>query len=495
MATRNLSRREAIRLAMLGVAGTAIAACAPAPTPAPPPTKAPAPAAPAPTQAPAAAPKPAAAPTATPAPAPATPTPAPAKPTAAAKPATAPKIKIEYLGYVDDLHKEAWSVFEKANPNIELEKSVVVGGWLDILAKISSRLAAGNPPDLISVPTYGQYITWGRKGLLLQLDDYVKADKEFGTEAIPKKVLDGYRVDTKLYGIPKDYVAWGLFYNVDLFQKAGIKPPDDTWTWKDVVEKGAILKKEAGEKTVFSYLTPMGQGNAEGWLWQNGGPGFFDREKPNVDWQTPTINHPKNVEALQWLADTVLKYKLAPGPEALKTEASTPRMLTGRLSMWPGTTINTVELLKNEDKLNWMVTHLPLAYQGGPRATMTWTSGAAIVAKTKYKDECFAFLKSMSIGEGVVVLGRSGFSIPAGVKQVGAFLSDKMKRHGGQVFLDASQKYDIVQNDRLGPHHVQLLNTAITPNMEAIFLGRKAVADAVKEMQAGMEEIVRKPED
>jgi multiple sugar transport system substrate-binding protein len=393
---------------------------------------------------------------------------------------------VEIMGFaLDDVHQEAIDLFNEAHPEIEMTWTPVPGGWPEMLAKMNTRIAAGDPPDMTAVATYGPPINWSNAGLLADLNNFIEGDSDFDSIPVPQKLLDLYTQEGKLFGMPKDYVSHAVIYNKGIFDAAGIEPPEDSWTWAELVEKAKALTSGEGTDKVFGWMTPTGPWVYEQYLWANDGPGFFDRRA--WDFTTPTANDPKNIEALQWMVDTILVDEISPSPEQLAVQDSSTRQLSGKLAMWSSHTIDTVQLLQNSDKIDWHVIPMPRAYEGGPLTSMLWTSGFGIVSSSEHPEESWSFLKHMSIGDGAKVLGRTGFSIPAGAPD--AFLTPEMVERGGQVFLDVTNG-DVVANDSLGVNHNEILTQLIIPNSEAAFLGQLSAADALQEIQLGMEEIL-----
>lgn len=74
----------------------------------------------------------------------------------------------------------------------------------------------------------------------------MKNSKELGK--LPKEVSDIYSYNGKNYAVPKDIDLVGLWYNETLFDKAGVKYPDGTWTWDDLLNAAKKLTN-AGEGT------------------------------------------------------------------------------------------------------------------------------------------------------------------------------------------------------------------------------------------------------
>jgi multiple sugar transport system substrate-binding protein len=411
------------------------------------------------------------------------------------EPAEAPEpemIEIEYVGYEpDDVHTQAFDKFKDVRPDVNMLISPTMGSWPEMLAKINARIAAGDPPDIAIMATYGPCRIWMRKDIVYDLQPFLDADSDYDDDPVAPALLDLYRVDGKLFALPKDYVTHAVIYNKGVLDDAGVDYPVDGWTWADCLDKAQALTSGEGTDKVFGWKSQTGPWAIEHWWWANDGPGLFDRWAQDLT--TPTANDPKNVEAQEWLVDTILTHEVSPSPEQLATEDASSRQLSGRIAMWMSHTIDTVTLLDNLDKIDWAVVRNPVAYEGGPDTTMMWTSGFGIVKGTEHEDVCFEFLKHMSIGEGAVTLGTTGFSIPAGRPE--GFLTDEMVARGGEVFVDACFNSDLAANDGLGVNHNELLGTAVMPSIEASFLGQMTAEEALNEVQDLMVQILDEAEE
>jgi multiple sugar transport system substrate-binding protein len=411
------------------------------------------------------------------------------EPAAVVKEPAAPSadvIPLELITYdMDEVHQKAFQLFVDAHPELKMTMSPVPGSWPDLLAKVNTRIAAGNPPDLTAVATYGPPITWGRSGLLLDLNQISATDPDFTNDPVPLSLRKLFTVDGKNFGMPKDYVTHAVIYNKGLFEQAGIDLPKPDWTWEDMLIMAKALTKGEGVDKIYGWMTSTGPWVAEQYFWGNDGPGFFDRKQ--WDFSTPTAAHAKNVEALQKLVDSILVDGISPSPEALQAQGAGDRQLSGKLAMWMSHTIDTVNLLKNSDKIDWGVVPNPRMYKGGPSFSMVWTSGFGIIKTTKSVEKSWEFLKHYSIGEGAKVLGTTGFSVPSGVPE--AFLTEAMVARGGQHFIDAAVA-DVAANDSLGEFHNDILSPTIIPNFEGAFLGQIPPEKCLKDIQEAMEDVL-----
>lgn len=130
---------------------------------------------------------------------------------------------------------------------------------------------------------------------------------DFDPNVWEKVLHDGHH-----YAIPLDIHLLGMYYNRTLLKKAGIvdsagnpAPPVDRPQFMDALRR---LKGITGPDSwgfVYTWLRT----NIYTVIRQNGGDLF------TPDHSATTINSPRNIEAVQFCADLVLKEKLVPSPQ------------------------------------------------------------------------------------------------------------------------------------------------------------------------------------
>lgn len=133
--------------------------------------------------------------------------------------------------------------FEAANPDIKVE-------WVDLASqdyniKASTMLSGGDTTDLYCVKELSDMQNWAKEGLILPLTDMIAADgydlsKYAGMDACYVALHDGAQ-----YALPFRADYWVMFYNKDLFDKAGVAYPTNDWTW----DQYAAIATEVAEKT------------------------------------------------------------------------------------------------------------------------------------------------------------------------------------------------------------------------------------------------------
>ncbi|HEX2184735.1 MAG TPA: extracellular solute-binding protein, partial [Chloroflexota bacterium] len=105
--------------------------------------------------------------------------------------------------------------------------------------KLVTQIAAGDPGDVIWMSTgVGTYFEMAALGHLMNIEPLVAADKYDLKQHIPVAIETARIVDNKLFGLPSlmhpSHI--GLFYNVNLFETAGIRPPTLETTYDELAD-------------------------------------------------------------------------------------------------------------------------------------------------------------------------------------------------------------------------------------------------------------------
>ncbi len=201
-------------------------------------------------------------------------------------------VTIRVWGYgLDDARAKARiAVFQKANPNIQIQ---AVGGSLNT-QQLLTAVASGDPPEVINVDR-AQVGSWAGRNALQPIDDLIARDK-FDTTQFYPFTMNQVQYEGKVYGIPQ-FVNVDLFFmNVNDLQAAGIDPASvDTGNWEQLQQMAVKLYKHDGTKTTQTgFDTKVQDGRLWEWAWANG----VDLISP--DGKTAHFNDPKVVEALTW---------------------------------------------------------------------------------------------------------------------------------------------------------------------------------------------------
>ncbi|GLW49722.1 solute-binding protein [Streptomyces sp. NBRC 14336] len=223
--------------------------------------------------------------------------------TGGSDPVTLRLVAADYGDSAANSSKKYWQslaeAYEKDHPDVRVEVSVY--SWTDVDRKVKEMVDADKAPDLAQIGAYA---------------DFAKADKLYTasellsitTQAnfLPQLASAG-AVKGEQYGMPFASSTRLLFYNKDLFAKAGLQPPR---TWAELKAAAAALKAD-GVK--FPYALPLGPEEAQAetmqWLLSGGG-GYTDTNAGIY-----SIDDPENVKTFDWLKSELVGEDLV-GPVA-----------------------------------------------------------------------------------------------------------------------------------------------------------------------------------
>lgn len=137
--------------------------------------------------------------------------------------------------------------FNAAHPDIKVEAQFT-GKYGEIIAKTIAAVKAKNPPHIAQVHEVGLQ-TMLDSGVIVPVHEIFKpGEVDFGDVVWP--IRDYYSVNGKLYSMPFNSSTAILYYNKDLYRKAGLDPSKPPTTYKDL--------EKIGKKLVGSGVVPRG---------------------------------------------------------------------------------------------------------------------------------------------------------------------------------------------------------------------------------------------
>ena len=141
-------------------------------------------------------------------------------------------------------YKAAIKDFEAKNPKITVDMQIVP--WADQQQKITTALASGSLPD-VSMLGNDVVAQYAASGALAPLDSYVDQWSKDEGRDVKKDMYSGdlsyYTYKGKLYGSGVADETRMIYYNKDLFQKAGLDPNTPPTTWDEMETDAKALKK------------------------------------------------------------------------------------------------------------------------------------------------------------------------------------------------------------------------------------------------------------
>lgn len=203
--------------------------------------------------------------------------------TALAEPVTITYATFSASGAQEETLKKMVEVFEGKNPDIKIDVQLI--GYNDYFTALATKVAGGNAPDVFEM-NMENYLSYMLRGTTADLSDLGIAKENYS-----QGTLDAVSNDGKLYAVPMSFSTCMMFYNKDLFDKAGIAYPTDDWTWADA-QTAAEAIVAAGGEDIWGYSQPITYNEFYKSIVGNGGSLL------NADFTQFTVNSPENVAVL-----------------------------------------------------------------------------------------------------------------------------------------------------------------------------------------------------
>ncbi|MBF9235259.1 ABC transporter substrate-binding protein [Microvirga alba] len=372
-----------------------------------------------------------------------------------------------------DATRDLLREFMEANPNITVKGVPVPSN--EILSRVQADIVAGQQPDVAQLVFRDLiYIAndLGANALEVMVPPFELA-KQF--EGMIPQGIDLGKVDNKTYGLAYTFSTPILYYNADLFRKAGLDPDKPPRTWSEVKAYGEAINKATGKHGFF----PGAYGPVDGtFVYQaiamsNGG---------NVrDGNKLTFADAEGLEAVQMLRSMVDS-----GAHArIDVGSHQDTMASGNLGMFLYTSAVQSSLLKSaKGKFDLRVAAMP---GFGEKPTRPTNSGSALFVFSKdpaKRRAAYELLKFLTSKQAYTVITTKIGYLPLRLDIV-----DDPKYLAGWVAENPMIRPNLEQLSRLtpnvafpGPNYRQVEKMMMDGVREAVF-GKGDAAAVLKAAQ------------
>ncbi len=196
--------------------------------------------------------------------------------------------------------------FHKLYPNITVVLTDVSGAN----DKITSAIAAGNPPDILHFGLSTAVPEFAHRGALVDLTSRLQKDMPNWEKLEYPYARAVASYNGKIYSIAGANYNVGLLWNQDLFKAAGLNPAKGPQTLEELTawaDKLTIIDKSGNIQQLGFIPDYPGAANGQfvnlilyGWAF---GGSWYDEKTKKI-----TANDPKNIEALKWELAFYTKY-------------------------------------------------------------------------------------------------------------------------------------------------------------------------------------------
>ncbi|MCE7988337.1 MAG: extracellular solute-binding protein [Caldilinea sp. CFX5] len=363
-------------------------------------------------------------------------------------PSTAP-VTIDFitpgaLGTEREMYTQFITEFQGANPNVTV--NVSFEAWGDYMTKLPTMFAGGVVPDMIH-----QHMSivqdYAHRGVLSDLTPYMERDGINAEDYIPA-LFESFSNKGKTYGIPKDNAAWGVYYNTELFDAAGLEYPGANWTLSDFQSMAKELTKDSKGNPAssssfnpddavqwgFTWLDSPGPNNSEtarGFVKAAGGDWYDEGYTTTLITEAAALDHFKMFHQMRCGDKS--------SPSAAQAEGKGDLFRAGLTAM--AVSFHVMDFFAREEKVpfNYDVTFFP----GGPggRYSVVGCSGWAVPTQASDPETGWLLVKyltSLEVQRSIGERKRWGVSLASAVDTI--IPEDTPAKNFALVHTDPFQK-------------------------------------------------------
>lgn len=340
----------------------------------------------------------------------------------------------EQIGPQDEVAR----AFEARHPGVKVDIQHV--DWAVHNAKFAAALAGGKPYDMALPIGLRGFHEFSLDNVWMPIDELLQRDKvdlsEYSQDLINLTKWQG-----KSYGIPFDYYTDALFYNVDLFDQAGLAPPPsrwDTpeWTWQALLEKARKLTRDIDGDGRIDQWGLETVGNMEAFEMS------FGARQLSPDNRKVLLTTPEMLAAYRFWQrlfwEEHVTWNITDDVSAITQ--SWPFFMSGKIGMSVLTSYNLKDMQLVGDRFRWNVAAKPR----GPAGVkpLIYVDSFAIVAASPNRDLAWEFAKFILQPEISTKLSLAYGGIPATRSGVTTFLAmagRELPKVDLKVFLEATR--------------------------------------------------------
>lgn len=234
------------------------------------------------------------------------------------------KTSITHLSDNNPLRKEQFDLFNRLYRRLDMQLDPTAGGVEQVIV----QSLGGDGPDLFDCFSPFDLSAYVRSNVAWDVTEELKRRGiDIRRDTFPG-VLATAIYDGRVYGVPTNIAADGIWVHRDLLREIGVEPHTGPWTWKEFLPLAEKL----------TVRDPLGKPSRYGfyfkwWQW----PDFFKGFGAHVYNPSGTrciVDSPEAIEAVQLMHDLVYKYKVASTPVEDAAMATAGGFGSGSMSLF-----------------------------------------------------------------------------------------------------------------------------------------------------------------
>lgn len=288
--------------------------------------------------------------------------------------------------------------FEAEHPHIKIKYEVITDQYMDV---IRTRLIGDAAPDVFFLDAVEAPLLMSH-GVLEPLDDYISQD--FDLADFKPNMLEAFKYEGRMYGLPKDFSTLALFYNKKSFQQVDIKQPPETWeALRQYSEKLTVGRDR--NRRIDQYGLGISPELARQYFTIKAYGGKLVDESGYATFATP-----QSLKGLELVVDQYRIEKSSALPSDLGTSSGSEMFGQGRVSMVIEGSWAIPYLQETFPKIEFATAEVPAIDNN--KGTMAYTVAYVMNEKSSHKQAAWELISYLTGKEGMKAWAKGGLVLP-----------------------------------------------------------------------------------
>ncbi len=354
--------------------------------------------------------------------------------------------------------------FEATHPQIKVNYEVITDQYSDV---IKTRLIGDAAPDIFYLDTLEAPLLMHR-GVLEPLDRYIPP--EFNLGDFQPAMLNAFKSEGKLYGLPKDFSTLALYYNTEYFEQAGLKEPPKTWAQlQEYSEKLTVRRSRDRRIQRYGYgMVP--ELTRQAFVIRAFGGQFVDRKG------FAAFAHPKALKGLTPVIEQYQQARTAGIPSDTGASNLSEMFGQGKAAMVLDGNWAIPYLQETFPNLKFAIAPVPTI--NGKKGTMAFTVAYVMNKQSTHKDEAWELISYLTGKEGMKAWANGGLILPTRkslLVQLG-YVNNPLYA----PFVTGTEDATLWQ----AGENLSLVNQNFNNQFLSALLGEQSLSEAMKKAQA-----------
>lgn len=295
--------------------------------------------------------------------------------------------------------EQVLKTFEATYPHVKVKYEIIADQYMDV---IKTRLIGDAAPDVFYLEAFEAPLLMSND-VLEPLDNYITED--FDLSDFEPSLLDAFKDNSKIYGLPKDFSTLALFYNKQAFNQASLTEPPKTWEeLRDYSKQLTVDKNRDRRREQYGFgVAPE---LARQYFMIKAFGGRLVDEKGYVSFASS-----ESLKGLQLVIDQYRKDRSSAQPSDVGTSSGSEMFGQGKVAMVIEGSWAIPYLKETFANIEFATAEVPAV--GGQPGTMAYTVAYVMNKKAKHKDAAWKLIAYLTGKEGMKAWAQEGQVLPS----------------------------------------------------------------------------------